>query len=72
MIQETRPWLFVGCTDDGPRGLYKRHYSSAKATRRRGRPIDHPNQLRIVGPGQYMALLTADTAALEAAEVRNG
>ncbi len=53
-------WLTVSCTDDRLRGLYLRHYSASKATRRRGRPIDHPNQLRFVGPGEYMGLLTAD------------
>lgn len=51
-------WISVSCTDDRLRGLYQRHYSSAKATRRRGRPIDHPNQVRMVGPGEYLALLT--------------
>jgi hypothetical protein len=54
----TELWIPVTCTDDRLRGLYRRHYSAAKATRRRGRPIDHPNQLRFVGPGEYIALLT--------------
>lgn len=56
-------WLWASCTDDRLRGLYQRHYSSDKATRRRGRPIDTPNQLRMVGPGEYRGMLTADCRA---------
>lgn len=56
-------WLWASCTDDRLRGFYRRHYSSAKATRRRGRPIDTPNQLRMVGPGEYIGMLTSDCGA---------
>lgn len=49
----TRPpataWIGVTCTDDRLRGLHRRHYSSEKSGRRRGRPVEHPNQLRMIG-----------------------
>jgi hypothetical protein len=54
-------WLSVGPTDDRLRGLYMRHYRSAKATRRRG-PCA-PQQMRVVGPGEVWAGLTADCRA---------
>ena len=63
----TRPpataWIGVTCTDDRLRGLHRRHYSSEKSGRRRGRPVEHPNQLRMIGPGEYLALLTLDASA---------
>ena len=55
-------WLPVLCTDDRLRGLYQRHYSSEKATRRRGHPVA-PNQLRVAGPGEVKAYLTVDGRA---------
>lgn len=55
-------WLTVLPTDDRLRGLYMRHYSSAKATMRRGRPTESWG-LRFVGPGECMPLLTVDGRA---------
>lgn len=54
-------WIPVLSTDDRLRGLYMRHYSSEKATMRRG-PVAS-NQLRIVGPGETLCLLTLDGLA---------
>ena len=54
-------WIAVSPTDDRLRGLYMRHYSSKKATQRRGPST--PAQRRIVGPGECWAALTPDALA---------
>ncbi len=50
VIATETAWIGVTCTDDRLRGLHRRHYSSEKSGRRRGRPVEHPSQLRMIGP----------------------
>lgn len=56
-------WLHVTSNDDRLRALYARHYSYEKRPRQARGAGRHPNSDRVVGPGEYMAMITADGRA---------